>query len=274
MSIQPQFHRGTCYRLTGQDRHKPVVVLIHGVGLSQDMWQPWVGLLSPSHAVLTYDLFGHGHSANPEGPRTAHGFVTQLMDLVDHLGIDRFALIGFSLGAVITQATVSLYGSRLTHAVFLHSTYRRTHEQCEAVRERYRITRDQGPMVMVELALRRWFSEQYIALNPDKMDDIRRVFSQHKDDGYLKAYYFFCHAETEMKRYSLNHFDSPALVITGAAETGSTAAMSQALSRDLPHSELTINPGHYHMAPVEHAGLLVDQVLTFLNKHQTEENQT
>ncbi len=272
MSDKTQFHQGTCYRLAGQDRRRPVVVLIHGVGLSQDMWQPWIALLSRSHDVLTYDLAGHGLSANPEGPRTARDFVDQLMGLVDYLGIDRFALIGFSLGAVITQAAVSLHGSRLTHAVFLHSAYQRTAEQRQAVRERYQMTRDQGPMVMVEQALRRWFSERYIALNPDKMDDIRRVFSRHKDDGYLKAYSFFCHAETEMKRYSLNHFDRPALVITGSAETGSTPAMSQALASELPQAELVINPGHYHMAPVEHAGLLAEQVLTFLNKHQTGEN--
>ncbi len=272
MSDRAQFHQGTCYRLTGRDRRKPVVVLIHGVGLDQDMWQSWIPLLSQSYEVLTYDLSGHGRSANPEGPRTARDFAAQLMGLADYLGIDRFALAGFSLGALITQAAVSLHGSRLTHAVFLHSVYRRTEEQCEAVRDRYRITRDQGPMATVELAIRRWFSKQYIDLNPDEMDDIRRMFSRHKGDGYLKAYYFFCHAEAEMKRYTLNHFDRPALVVTGSAETGSTPAMSQALASALPQSELVINPGHYHMAPVEHAGLLAAQVLAFLNKHQTGEN--
>ncbi len=272
MSAEVQFHRGTCYRLTGQDRQKPVMVLIHGVGLNQDMWQTWIPLLSQSHDVLTFDLFGHGHSVNPDGPRSAGDFVDQLMDLVDYLGIDRFALIGFSLGAVVTQAVASLYGSRLTHAVFLHSVYQRTEAQCEAVRRRYLITRDQGPMATVELAIRRWFSEEYSNRNPDIMDDIRRIFSQHNDDGYLKAYYFFCYAEAEMKRYALNHFEQPALVITGSAETGSTPGMSQALAFDLPHPELIINPGHYHMAPVEHADLLATQVLSFLNKHQTGEN--
>ena len=104
------------------------------------------------------------------------------------------------------------------------------------------------------------------------MDDIRRIFAQHKDDGYLKAYYFFCHAEDEMKHYALNHFDRPALVITGSAETGSTPGMSQALASDLANPELIINPGHYHLAPVEHTGVLANQVLSFLNKHQTGKN--
>ena len=149
MSAEVQFHQGTCYRLTGQDRHKPVVVLIHGVGLNQDMWQSWIPLLSRNHDVLTYDLFGHGRSVNPGGPRAARDFVAQLMDLVNYLGMERFALTGFSLGAVVTQAVASLYGSRLTHAVFLHSVYQRTGEQCDAVRRRYRITRDQGPMATV-----------------------------------------------------------------------------------------------------------------------------
>ena len=272
MGARTQFYRGTCYRLSERDSHKPVVVLTHGVGLNRDMWQSWIPLLSRSHNVLTYDLPGHGCSTNPQGPRVARDFVDQLMELIDHLGIDRFALSGFSLGAVITQAVASLHGCVLTHAVFLHSVYRRTEEQRRAVRRRYRITRDQGPMATVELAIRRWFSEPYIDRNPHEMEDIRRIFSRHRDDGYLKAYDFFCHAEDEMERYTLHDFDRPALVITGSADTGSTPAMSQALAAQLPRSQLIINPGHYHMAPVEHAGLLATQVSTFLNKHQTKEN--
>lgn len=271
MDTELQFHQGTCYKLFEQGQ-KPIAVMLHGVGLNQDMWQSWIPILSRSHNVLTFDLFGHGHSVNPDGPRSVRDFVCQLVGLVDHLGIKQFALIGFSLGAVITQAVAALHGCRLTRAVFLHSVYQRTEVQCEAVKSRYLITRDQGSMATVELAINRWFSEQYRDDNPDKMDDIRRIFSRHKDDGYLKAYYFFCCAETEMEHCALNHFEHPALVITGSAETGSTPEMSEALARDLPDSELIINPGHYHMAPVEHADLLAGQVLSFLNKNQTGEN--
>ena len=258
---------GTSYQLTGDPDSKPMVVLIHGVGLSRAMWLPWLPNLSTEYSVLIYDLYGHGGSHNPPGNRSMADFVAQLNNLTDHVGVERFSLVGFSLGGLISQAFASRHSERLSHLVLLHSVYRRTDEQCAAVRERYRITRDEGPMATVELALKRWFSEPYRRDNPEQMDRIREIFSRHTDDGYLKAYHLFCHAEPEMKDYTLEGIACPSLVITGSAELGSTPAMSEALVRDLTNSELIINPGHLHMAPSEHADTLSNQVLSFLNNH-------
>jgi len=245
------------------------VVFIHGVGLNQDMWEQWLPIFGKNYNVLTYDLLGHNHSYNPIGPRTGLDFSNQLIELVDHLDIKKFSLIGFSIGAVISQIVSSLHYQRLNHVVFLHSVYQRTEAQCEAVRCRYVITKNEGPMATVELAIVRWFSQQYIQENPQKIDQIRKIFAKHSNDGYLKAYYFFSYAEEEMKEYPVNHVNIPALVITGSGETGSTPGMSEALAQDLPNSELIINPGHFHMAPVEHADILANQVLSFLQQYES-----
>ena len=266
-SDSAKHYQGICYRFHTFSSDHACVVMIHGVGLHQGMWDPWIPILSSQYNVLTFDLYGHGGSINPDGARTVKDFTKQLVGLLDHLKIDRFVLVGFSLGAVISQGFASLYSSKLSHLCLLHSVYKRTEAQCEGVRARYLITRDQGPMATVELAIERWFSEQYRKDNPDKMDQIRQTFAAHSDDGYLKAYYLFSYAEPEMKKYSLEQVTCPALVITGSAEKGSTPEMSEALANDLPNAELIINPGHLHMAPAEHADLLSNQVLSFLNKY-------
>ena len=262
---------GTAYRWFGRDgaetTGRPVVVLVHGVGLNQDLWRPWIPVLEPEYSVLTLDLLGHGDSGNPPGERSVRDFVDQVLGLCDTLSIRRFALVGFSLGAVIAQALASQHSDLLSHVVFLHSVYRRTEAQCEGVRERYRITRDQGPMATVELAIERWYSPGYRDRNPEAMERVRDIFRKHTHDGYLKAYYLFSHAEPEMRDYPLDRVRCPALVITGSAERGSTPEMSRAMARDLPDAELIINPGHLHMAPEEHADLVSSQVLEFLKKH-------
>ena len=254
----------SCYRLTGNPESQPVVVLVHGVGLRKEMWNNWIPVLSRDFCVLTYDLLGHGGSGNPPGERSATVFCDQLQHLLDALGIQTFSLVGFSIGAVIAQAFAALYQERLNHVVFLHGVYKRTEEQCAAVRERYAITRDQGPMATVELAIKRWYSPAYIDANPQRMDELRRVFSEHTDDGYLKAYRFFCYAEEEMRQFDMSGVKVSSLVLTGGAERGSTPAMSEALAADLPNATLIINPGHLHMAPDEHSDLLAKQVLSFL----------
>jgi pimeloyl-ACP methyl ester carboxylesterase len=256
---------GTCYRITPEESDKPVIVIVHGVGLNQDMWLSWLPTLAEDYRVLTLDLYGHGGSCNPEGERTVRDFVDQINELLDHLDIDQISLAGFSLGAVISQAYASLYPERLTHLILLHSVYQRTDEQCKGVRERYLITRDEGPMPTVELAIRRWYTDAYRISHPDEMDGLREVFSKHTDGGYLKAYYLFGHAEAEMSGYGIEQVQCPALVITGADDVGSTPAMSEALARDLPDSRLIVNPLHRHMGPAEFADDMSHQVLSFLN---------
>ena len=255
---------GISFRITSAESDKPVVVIVHGVGLNQDMWLPWLPALEDDYRVLTLDLYGHGDSRNPEGERSIRDFVDQISTLLDHLDIERFALAGFSLGAVISQAYASLYPERLTHLILLHSVYQRTDEQCLGVRERYLITRDEGPMSTVELAIQRWYTDDYRTSHPDEMDALRQVFSKHTDDGYLKAYYLFGQAEEEMSLYEIKHVQCPALVITGADDVGSTPAMSEALDRDLPNSRLIVNPLHRHMGPAEFADDMSHQVLSFL----------
>ena len=50
--------------------HGPPVVLIHGLGLRRAMWQWQLPALTPHFDVLSYDLLGHGDSADPaEDPR-------------------------------------------------------------------------------------------------------------------------------------------------------------------------------------------------------------
>ncbi len=260
-----QFHQGTGYRLTANES-KPLVVLIHGVGLNQDMWRPWRSILEPNFCLLTFDILGHGQSHNPAGNRDVVDFANQLHALLTHLRADRFALVGFSLGALIGQAFASLYSERLTHLVLLHSVYQRTEEQRKAVCERYQITREQGPMATVEIAIERWFSEPYRKANAGKMNQLRKVFSSHTGDGYLKAYALFCNADTAMKPHPLARIKCPTLVITGNEDVGSTPAMSKALARDLPDAELIINTAQRHMAVAEFPDLMANQVHSFLHK--------
>ena len=260
---------GTCYQLVG-DESKPVIVMIHGVGLNQNMWLSWKEVLLPFYRVLTFDFLGHGGSYNPSGERRVRDYIDQLVTLLDYLKIDQVALVGFSMGALISQGMAALYPHRLTHLALLHSVYQRTEAQCEGVRKRYQITKEQGPMATVELAIERWFSKEYIEQAADQMDEIRAIFARHVDDGYLKAYGVFANAEPEMRCYLVDKFNQPALVATGEQDVGSTPQMSEALARDLPNARLIINAGHRHGAPYEFAQMMAGQLLDFLNQKNNE----
>ena len=259
-----QHHAGTAYRITGDPTQQPLLVLIHGVGLEQGMWREWLELLSDDFAILTYDLLGHGASNNPPSVRKISDYTAQLFTLVEHLRAQKFALVGFSMGALIAQAFAVQTRNRLSHLALLHSVYDRSEAECKGVRERYEITRQHGAMSVLEMAIERWFSPDYRRNNPEKINQIRTTFAAHKHDGYLKAYKLFAHAEPEMKTYPPKKITCPTLVLTGEADIGSTAKMSTALHQATPNSQLIINPKHKHMAPTEHAKKITTQLRKFL----------
>ncbi len=41
------------------------MVLVHGVGLRSEVWDPQVAAFSTSHRVIVYDTLGHGGSDLP-----------------------------------------------------------------------------------------------------------------------------------------------------------------------------------------------------------------
>jgi pimeloyl-ACP methyl ester carboxylesterase len=82
------------------------------------MWRDagYVEPLSASHRCILFDHRGHGKSDRPRG-REAHSmqrYAADIVELLDHLGIERTAFWGYSQGFVIGLALAALHPERLT----------------------------------------------------------------------------------------------------------------------------------------------------------------
>src|SRR5512134_3630928 len=62
------------------------------------MWDPIWSRLAGAHRVVRYDVRGYGESLPPSGPWSQH---SDLLGLLDELGIGRAHLVGASMGAGI-----------------------------------------------------------------------------------------------------------------------------------------------------------------------------
>jgi pimeloyl-ACP methyl ester carboxylesterase len=82
----------------------PVVLLVHGIGSSRRKWEPQVGpLVASGYRVVRFDLRGFGDSETPAGPHGMNDFVGDLVAFADGVGLERFHLVGHSLGGMIAQ---------------------------------------------------------------------------------------------------------------------------------------------------------------------------
>jgi len=99
------------------------VILIHGYPLSGSSWEKQIpGLLANGHRVITYDRRGFGKSSQPTSGYNYDTFAADLHKLISHLKLQRFALVGFSMGGGEVARYIGKYGSKgVSKAVFISS---------------------------------------------------------------------------------------------------------------------------------------------------------
>jgi pimeloyl-ACP methyl ester carboxylesterase len=106
--------RQLSYAVYGQGPR--TTVLLHGLLLNKRMHGPLAAALAErGNRVVTLDLLGHGASDQPDALQSYSMpiFATQVVALLDHLGIDEAVVGGTSLGANVALEVASLAPERL-----------------------------------------------------------------------------------------------------------------------------------------------------------------
>jgi pimeloyl-ACP methyl ester carboxylesterase len=100
----------------------PAVVLAHGGGGNHFVWWQQVPELARTRTVVTFDQRAFGRSINREGELRHTWYPHDLRALLDHLGIERAAVVGQSLGGYTAGRFASLHPDRVS-ALVLCSTW-------------------------------------------------------------------------------------------------------------------------------------------------------
>jgi pimeloyl-ACP methyl ester carboxylesterase len=96
------------------------VLLIHGFAANTEI--QWVGPrivdnLAKDYRVIALDNRGHGQSGKPHDPKQyGMQMVEDAIRLLDHLKIDKAHVIGYSMGAMITNKLITMYPERVLTA--------------------------------------------------------------------------------------------------------------------------------------------------------------
>jgi pimeloyl-ACP methyl ester carboxylesterase len=83
---------------------KPMILLHGGLG-SGEMFGPILPALIENHQVILPDLQGHGRTADIDRPLDVRTMADDIAALIDHLGLDRPDVVGYSLGGGVALQT-------------------------------------------------------------------------------------------------------------------------------------------------------------------------
>ena len=95
---------------------RPLILLHGGLG-SGEMFGPILSALGERHQVIAVDLQGHGWTADIDRPIDIRLMADDIAALIDHLGLDKPDLVGYSLGGGVALRTAVKYPAKVRKLV-------------------------------------------------------------------------------------------------------------------------------------------------------------
>ncbi len=232
------------------------VVLHHGMAKNHRLWYGWVPILAAHYRVVRLDARGMGQSTvpGPGYPWSLDGFADDLLQLVDSLGLDKFHLIGETVGGTVGMRFATLHQERLLSLTVCTSPTNLNdphHGESADLIEREgiatwverTISRRLDPSI-VDPAYTRWYAFQMTATAPHVVAEFQRS------------------AQGTDLRPLLKNVQTPTLVLAAEHLQGEVLGDFRQAAEIFPNGKLVIFPGVegfvQHILPVPCARTWLD----------------
>ena len=201
-------------------------MLVNGLADAKESWEAQIPAFAERYRVVSYDNRGVGESPTPPGPYSSAQMAEDLAGLVDALGVERFHLLGVSMGGMIAQEYAIAHADRLLSASFC-CTYSYPGPFCLRM---FSCWRDLVPTLGVGFTQREvilWaFTTDFFEQHEDVVVEIEGLMAANPQpvDGYLAQ---LASIEDHDTRGRLGAVTCPAMTLVGR---GGHPHLSQALA--------------------------------------------
>jgi esterase len=117
-----EFHLGRMrfHYLDWGNKQLPTIVFLHGGALTAHTWDLVCLAMRDDFHCVALDQRGHGDTDwAQDGDYSIAAALADTKGFVDHLGLDKFILVGMSLGAINSLAFAAAHPERLSHLVII-----------------------------------------------------------------------------------------------------------------------------------------------------------
>ena len=210
------------YRDSGR-RDAPAIVFVNSLGTDLRIWQGVVERLEGDYRCVTYDKRGHGLSSVPPAPYSIAAMSNDLLQLAEKLGIERFALVGVSIGGMIGLRFALDHPARLS-ALVLCDTAAKIGDAA-TWNSRIETVRQSGLEAMADAILLRWFPVAIRHGRDAEMEGWRNLLLRTPVEGYAGACAALRDADLTDE---VGRIASPTLVVVGAEDASTPVDLVRA----------------------------------------------
>ncbi len=168
------------------ERGERCVVLLHGYLESMLVWDEFVDLLKRDLRVVTLDLPGHGVSMINGEVHTMEYLADCVALTMDTLGIDKYSVVGHSMGGYVALAMLDKYAKHLENITLLSSTTSAdSQEKCDRRRREIELIKAGKKNTLARLVPHVGFAAQNVNRLKDYIEDIRELILISEDEGVI-----------------------------------------------------------------------------------------
>jgi 3-oxoadipate enol-lactonase len=238
----------------------PVVVFTGSLGTDITMWQPQSNRLRERFRTLRYEIRGHGASEVPPGPYSMEELGSDLVGLLDRLGIERAYVCGLSIGGMISMWVAAHAPERVERLVLCCTSARLGPP--EGWHERAATVRENGVDAIADAVLERWFTPGFRAAHPEVIERMRGQLTATPREGYAGC----CEAIAAMDLTGdLGSVAAPTLVLAGGEDPATPPEHGRRIAELIPDARFEVVSPGAHLANIERPDLTTMTILRFLS---------
>lgn len=236
------------------------LVFVHGYLGGGAQWQGQVEALSAAFRVVTPDLPGFGANHAATAPERIEDFADFVLDSLTDLGVERFHLVGHSMGGMVAQEMAKRAPGRVERLV-LYGTGPSGDlpGRFESLAESRRRVVAEGLDATGRRIAATWFLEGAAAPHYALCAELAGQASLQAALAGLSA------IESWSGRAALPTIACRTLVLWGERDRSYPWSQPELLWREIPDAELAVVPGCAHAVHLEKPELFNALLLDFLN---------
>lgn len=237
------------------------LVLVHGFLGGSRQWVAEIERLRHRFDVLAPDLAGYGDACHLAAPDDIQAHARAVLATLDHAGIERFHLLGHSMGGMVAQEIVHLAPTRVQRLV-LYATGPQGSipGRFETLaRSRERLAED-GLERTARRTCATWLTDYEASPAFEGLAALACMASEQAARAGL------CAMEGWDGRANLVAIQQPTLVVWGERDRSYGWAQIEALWRTIPRASLAVLPDCAHALHLERTALFHSLLLDFLDK--------
>ena len=235
------------------------LILIHGFLGSSKMWEPQINFFKNHFRVITPDLPGFGKSNKAKSHNSIQSIANLLMDCLEEKKIDKFYLLGHSMGGMIVQEMAKEYGNKIVKLI-CYSTGPRGEMpgRFESVDQSRKNLKKKGLEITVKNIAKTWFVRKENAKYFDICIEAGKQTSTKAADDALIAFKNWNGVDT------LKNIKNETLIVWGDQDKSYNLEQIKTLEKSIKKSKLVIFKNCAHNVHLEQPDQFNNAIKNFL----------